>query len=256
MSDLSQEGILLRSHPYSETSRILRFLTPDHGLLSVMARGQRRNLSKGQGGVESFDQVALTISYRERRDLQTLKELKVTRSRHRLGRELLRFSGATLLAEFLLGHALEEESHRLFQVVTDSLDALEKCPGELTPAILLSGGWQILGVTGFTPSLNACAHCGGSLPSQGMLRFSAQHGGLLCAACGEDRRGARLGPGARADLAGLVAGTPSPDLRGARAHLGILEAFALHHLAPSRPFASVALIRNSLHAASVQDEPA
>lgn len=251
MTLLSEEGILLRSHPYSETSRVLRFLTPDHGLLSVMARGLRRRMSKGEGGVETFDQVALVCSFRPERDLHTLRELKVSRSRRRLGRDLVRFSGASLLAELILTHTLQEASPSLHEGVAGALDALESAPSEAVPGIALAAGWRVLAFAGFHPVLDGCVRCGGELPSEGLVRFSAGQGGLLCRRCGSDAPGARMGPGARADLSDLVGGTPPARLRADRAHLGILEAFALHHLAPARPFQSVALLRSALQDSGV-----
>jgi len=246
VSILTEEGILLRSHPYSETSRVLRFLTPDHGLLSVMARGLRRRMSKGEGGVETFDQVTLVCSFRQERDLHTLRELQVTRSRRRLGRDLVRFSGASLLAELILTHTLQEASPDLHAGVAGALDALESAPVQAVPGIALTAGWRILAFAGFHPILDGCVRCGGEIPAEGLIRFSAGQGGLLCPRCGQDAAGARLGPGARADLSDLVQGTPPAGLRGDRAHLAILEAFALHHLAPARAFQSVALLRSAL----------
>jgi recombinational DNA repair protein (RecF pathway) len=47
MAPVGTPAILLRAHAYGETSRILRFLTESHGLLSVMARGVRGKTGKG-----------------------------------------------------------------------------------------------------------------------------------------------------------------------------------------------------------------
>ncbi|HAC04511.1 MAG TPA: DNA repair protein RecO, partial [Gemmatimonadetes bacterium] len=38
MAPVSTPAVLLRSHDYGDSSRILRFYTETHGLLSVMAR--------------------------------------------------------------------------------------------------------------------------------------------------------------------------------------------------------------------------
>ncbi len=247
MSTVQEEGILLRSHPYSESSRVVRILTPERGVLPLMARGLRRRVEKGEGGVDTFDQVRIVYTFRSGRDLQTLTELDVVRSRQGLGRDLVRFAGASLLAEFLLAHALEEGSPALSQEMEGALDLLLDRPLEQVPGVLLSAGWRLLVHLGFAPELGRCVRCGAELDEEApLLRFSAGQGGLLCQGCGGDSAGSRLGPGARNDLRSLLAGRPPEGLRGALVHLALLEVFALNHLAPNRPFQSVALVRAGL----------
>ncbi|MEX2529584.1 MAG: DNA repair protein RecO [Gemmatimonadota bacterium] len=248
MSLLTVEGILLRSHAFSESSRILRFLTPGEGLLSVMARGVRKRSGKGGGGVETFDQASVVCSYRPDRDLHSARDVQVTRSRRGLASHMTRFAGASLVAELVLAHTLQEADPPLFEAVARALDALETAPLDALGGILLSAGWGILSHAGFPPSIDRCASCGAVIPEQGLLGFFEERGGILCGACsaagrqGEPSR-TRLGPGARADLARLVEGDPPVPLRGAASHLGLLERFALHHFGATRPFRSVPLLR-------------
>lgn len=243
MSIVNGEGILLRSHPYSESSRIMRFLTPGYGVLSVVARGVRRDSSRGKRGAETFDDASLVFTYRESRDLHTLRDLQVTRSRRGLARELARFTGASLLAELVLAHTLQEENPALFEGVRWTLDRLEAAPADEVAGAILAGCWTLLAEGGFPPTLDACAACGRGLPESGLLRFDAGRGGLLCARCGEGGSGTRLGPGARGDLTRMVRGEAPAGLRGARVHLELLESFAHHRLETRRGFRAVALLR-------------
>lgn len=257
MSLTQEEGILLRSHAYSETSRVIRVLTPGRGVLPLMARGLRRKVGRGEGAVDTFDQVQIVYSFRPQRDLQTLYEVQVLRSRQGLGSNLLRFAGASLLAEMLLAHALEEGSPTLFVEVCEAMDRLVDVETEGVVGALISGGWRILACLGFAPELGSCVRCGSALETgdtsgEGSLRrFSSLQGGLLCKACGLDTPGSRLGPGARGDLRRLLEGTPPNPLRGAAVHLSLLEAFALSHLAPRSPFRAMDL----LHAALESEAP-
>ncbi|TVR65128.1 MAG: DNA repair protein RecO [Gemmatimonadales bacterium] len=255
MSFSQEEGILLRSHAYSETSRVLRVLTPGRGVLPLMARGLRRKVGRGEGAVDTFDQVQIVYSFRPHRDLQTLTELKVLRSRQALGSDLVRFSGASLLAEMLLVHALEEGSPTLFLEVGRAMDRLVDVESRSVAGVLISAGWRILACLGFAPELDSCVRCGAGLETDdaadgagdgSLLRFSALQGGLLCEACGRNGAGSRLGPGARDDLRRLLAGTPPTPLRGSAVHLSLLEAFALGHLAPNAPFRAMDLLRAAL----------
>jgi DNA repair protein RecO (recombination protein O) len=238
-------GILLRSHPYSESSRILRFLTPDFGIVAVLGKGIARRSASSGGVPETFGEGLLTFSHRADRELHTIREFQKTADATALGRDLRRFLGASLLAELLLAHALQEGDAPLYAWVRSVLIRLATEPADEVPGWILAGGWRTLSLLGFAPELERCAGCGGEIggEGEGFDRFDAAAGGLRCAACAEGSSLPRVGRGARADLAALVRGAPPPRLQGARAHLGLLEAFAHHHLAPGRSFRAFGMLR-------------
>ena len=61
MRQFSTEAIILRRTNYGEADRILNLLTPNHGKLSVIAKGVRRPKSKLAGGLELFAVCNLTV---------------------------------------------------------------------------------------------------------------------------------------------------------------------------------------------------
>jgi DNA repair protein RecO len=54
MKPIRTKAIVLRRTNYGEADRILQLLTPDHGKMSVIAKGVRREKSKLAGGIELF----------------------------------------------------------------------------------------------------------------------------------------------------------------------------------------------------------
>ncbi len=62
MKPIRTKAIVLRRTNYGEADRILQLLTPEHGKVSVMAKGVRREKSKLAGAVELFavSDVSLT----------------------------------------------------------------------------------------------------------------------------------------------------------------------------------------------------
>jgi DNA repair protein RecO (recombination protein O) len=54
------KGIVLSRVDYGEADRILTILTPEHGKLSMMARGVRKSKSKLAGGIELFSVSDIT----------------------------------------------------------------------------------------------------------------------------------------------------------------------------------------------------
>ena len=252
MTIVTCPGILLRSHPYSESSRILRFLTPDLGIVALIARGVRRKGGGGGGTPETFAEGTITFHHRPDRDLHTLRDFERGTGSMALGRDLQRFMGASLLAELILAHALEEEGPELYARFRESLAGMATIPVPELPGWILASCWSTLGLLGFLPELDQCVRCGTSFADQGgaaaagadepLAGFDAAAGGVRCAECAVGAGLPRLGPVARGHLRCLVSGEAPFPLPGARAHLGLLEAFALHHLAPARGFRSFALL--------------
>lgn len=240
------DALLLRSHPYSETSLILRFLTPDLGVMGVMARGVRRGGSKGRSGPGTFDRGRLEVQYRPNRDLQTLRDFHVTEPGRPLGRDVLRFTGASLLAELVLAQPSHDASPELFRAVADALERLRVAEDQAVGGEVLAAGWRIVRLLGYAPRIGTCVRCGRSVPAQGVGRFDHGAGGVRCPACVSEGGGIRIGPRARRDLEALLRDSPPVPLRGPRGHLGILAAFATHHLDLRRPLRTTGVLRDLL----------
>jgi DNA repair protein RecO (recombination protein O) len=55
---IKQSAYVLHSRPYRETSAMVDFFTPDYGLIRCIARGVRKNMSKGQS-LQPFTQYQI-----------------------------------------------------------------------------------------------------------------------------------------------------------------------------------------------------
>src|SRR5687767_5106212 len=99
---VSGPAIILQAFPYSDTSKILRLLTREHGLQSVIAKGAFRPKSRFGGVLEPFTDGIASFMLREVRDLHTLTGFELLRSRQAMGTHLVRFGGASLIAELVL----------------------------------------------------------------------------------------------------------------------------------------------------------
>jgi DNA repair protein RecO len=250
VSAVTLPAVLLRAHPYSESSNVLRFLTPGHGIVAVLARGVRSRSSRGAAPLETFARGELTVDFREGRDLQGFRDFRPGPGEpRRLGRDLLPLSAASYLAELVLAHALEEGHTGLFDRFVEVLERLETAEPGAVPGVFVAGGWGILSDFGFPPEVGNCVECGGPLDdvsTDALARFDVEAGGVRCPGCAPDREGGRLGPGALADLTRLVGGDPPTPLTGAGVHFALLDRFALVHLGLSRVFRSTALVRSAL----------
>ena len=233
VSLVTTPAVLLRSFNYSETSRILRLYTLDLGLVGVMAKGIRKGGGQGRSGLETFSRGDLTLYVRPTRDLQTLKEFAPRRSGKRLGRDVVRFGAASVLAELVLAHAESESSPEVFERLTTGLERLERVEMEEVLVALLNEGWMLVAALGYQPQLDPCVHCGTALTDSDLGRFDFGAGGVRCRACAIEIAGPLIGPGARAQLQALLEGPTDLPITKPKAHLQLLHDFAVYHVSGS-----------------------
>ncbi len=242
MSAVSTPAILLRAHPYSENSKILRFLTRDHGIQGAVAKGVRKSVGKGSGSLSTFSQGTLTLYLKDRRDLQTFKDFAPTHARTGLASHPLRLASASVLAELVLQHAGSEGNPGLFDDLAGGLDMMEESPAETILPRLLSRIWLLVRELGYAPVLEPCVECGGALGERALPRFDFASGGLRCSDCQRGAHGPRLGPGARDQLATFLRGDVPSDLQKARAHLRLASDFITYHISGGTPLRSMEVL--------------
>ena len=230
MAPVGTPAILLRGHDYGDTSRILRFYTRDHGLLSVVARGVRGRSGKGGTSVNSFASGELVAYIKPHGDLHTMKDFTAVTSRAKLSLDILRFAGAACLAELVLSHAEQEPHPELFDTVEAELDRVEAVDREEVAPVILSALWRVTSAFGFAPELEACVHCGKPVSAEELARFDFDAGGIRCESCGAGPVGPRVGPGARRQLVDLLEGRTPADFAHARRHLALVSDFMVHHV--------------------------
>lgn len=250
MAPVGTRAILLRGHAYGETSRILRFYTEGHGLLSVVGRGVRGRSGKGTLTLSTFASGELTAYVRPRRELHTMKDFACARLRSRLGTNVLRFAGASTMAEIVVGHADQEPHPEIFDALEGALDALEEVPDESVASACLSGAWRIVRTFGFSPEVDSCTRCGNALGVEDVGRFDLPAGGMVCPGCAEGTDGPRVGPIARSQLRSLLEGEWDEPITHARQHLTLLSDFVAFHVVP-RPLKSIRFLGDVLPAEEV-----
>lgn len=237
MSTLVTEALVLHAFDYLETSRIIRLMTRDAGVQSVIARGARNSRKRFGSAVDLFAQGTAEIQMRDQRDLQVLLSLDVTRGRPQFARDVGRFTAGSMIAELALRAASDEPTPVLFDAVELALDNLAVATPDQSVGAGLAGAWQIVSALGFTPALDVCANCHADLDPGSTVAFAHTAGGALCPRCGQLAAGARTLPAAarnvlRSWLNSDSESTLSPQ--EARAHQRLLREFFLEHIAGDR----------------------
>ena len=240
---VTTDAIILHAFDYLESSRILRMLTRDAGVRSVVAKGLRKSARRFGGGIDLFTRGTAHLYMRPGRDLDTLGGFEDVRVRIEIASDMSRFTGAAVLAELVLRFAREAEADdRLFEVFVDAVDAVAEAGGSDAVEAVLAGSWRIVAELGFAPAVEGCGECHTPFAPDEPVLFSHPSGGALCQRCGRIARGRLLPPAARAALARWLAGqrlTGIAEGEG-RAHQRLLREFLEEHLTDGRPLRAYA----------------
>jgi DNA repair protein RecO (recombination protein O) len=205
---------VLRKYDYSEHSQILRLFTRGEGMLSVLAKGVKKEKSSFGGALDVFYLGRAAVLRRSRASLEILGSFRVETAFPGLREVLPRFLAACHLAEILSGMVREAEPHTaLFDDTVAGLRALEGAPADRVAPLLVALELGTLKELGFAPSLTRCAHCDAGTDAAAAT-LSVRLGGVLCPACGaEDPGASRPAGGTLAALRTLERSDPPRALR-------------------------------------------
>lgn len=245
---ITTECIVLRSQPYSETSKILRLLTPDHGVRSVIAKGALQPRSRFGGVLEPFARGRASIYLSNNRDLHTLGSFDLTRTGQALGRDLVRFAVASLLVELILRTASEAADPALFAHLSGALDRIETSDAEMLEPRGLAEAWSLIAYLGFAPIVDRCVSCERGLASDEDAHFDYAAGGTRCRDCGGAGAYARtrsLPAHARQALSHFIRGDEVRPERTA-AHWALLSRFLTYHLGDGGPLHSLQFLGDAV----------
>ena len=238
MSLVVTDAIVLHAFDYLESSRILKLVTRDAGVRSVLARGARRSKKRFGSALDLYAQGVAQLQMKAGRELDTLADFDVVRARPQVARDLSRFAGAGAIAELTLRFAGEAGDAGLFEAVESALDSIGAAQPDETRAFTLAGAWRILRELGIAPTVDTCAECHAPVDPTAQAMFSHPAGGTLCERCGHlARTGRRLPPSARNALRRWLSGNEHSLMTAdeGRAHQRLLREFLREHLTEDRP---------------------
>ena len=105
MAPLTTDAVVLHAFDYLESSRILKLVTRDAGVRSVLARGARKSKKRFGAALDLYAQGSAELQAKTGRDLDTLSAFDVTRARPHLASRMSRFTGASMIPELTLRFA-------------------------------------------------------------------------------------------------------------------------------------------------------
>jgi len=150
--DERAQGIVLRVHPLTETSLIIRWLTRDLGRIATVAKGARRPKSPFRGKLDLFYLADLTFHRSRRSELHTLREVSLREPHNFLRKDLGYLQQASYCAA-LVEQVTEIETP--IPVVFDLMESLLHVLVMQSPAphTILAFELKLLGELGLKPDL-------------------------------------------------------------------------------------------------------
>ncbi len=227
-------AIVLSALRYSETSKIVRLATREHGVQSALAKGALRPKSRFGAALQLLSEGQAQYLVKEHRELHVLTAFDLSRLHTGLAADLERYAIASALAEVMIRFAPPDQHPESYDVLSESLTALEGVPAGAVEALGYRVLWRLVSALGFAPSVLACVRDGSVLPVEGSLPFNTSEGGALCGTCAAQIGATQLPPDARSDLLALLdpdAALPVLDARHGSAHRRLLARYVRYHLA-------------------------
>ena len=172
---LKTRGLVLRETEYGEADKLLTVLTPEHGKMTLRARGVRRRSSPLKSSCQLLAYGEFTLF--EYKNRATINEAEALELFPELRNDLELLSLASYFAQVAEDVSQEDSPNpEILSLVLNSLYALGKLA---KPQALVKAAFElrIACLAGYTPDLTGCVQCG----REEAERFDLSAGCLECA---------------------------------------------------------------------------
>ena len=174
---LRTEAIALRIAPFSRTSHVVTWLSPEHGRLTTVVKGACRPKSAFLGQYDLFTTNELLYYRRDHDGLHAIRECTPLAPRHEMRADWQRITTASYFADLAARVAQPaQESSDLCQLLGAALDNL--CRQRPVADAILQFELSLLRQQGILPHFELCPVCHTS--THPWLRFALSAGRACC----------------------------------------------------------------------------
>ena len=174
---LNTKGLVVRVTPYNDTDAILSVLTPNHGKLSVKARGLRRKNSPLIAPCQLLAYADFTLF--EYRNLFTINEAHSIELFSSLRKDLQKLALGSYFAQ--AAETMSQEDLPNPELLSLTLNCLYGLSKLAVPELMVKAVFELRSacLSGYAPDLYGCYRCGCDTPD----RFDISEGRLECSTC-------------------------------------------------------------------------
>lgn len=192
----STPAFVLKSFDLRETSKIATFFTRDHGKVSGVLKGIRKDPKKF-GSTLSPLSLNHIVFYKKRHvELHLVGQCDLIDDFGLWRGDLKSFGYAAHVSDLVDALMPLEDAHRsVFDLIFDFLNTLSEARSDMRPVFQI----KILSLSGFKPHFDSCLQCDTRIGKEAY--FSRARGGLLCGRCvSGDRQAQTVLPGSIATI--------------------------------------------------------
>lgn len=168
------DAIVIASHDYKESSKIIRVFTRKLGRISIFARGAKRAKSSLHNVSSLFSCSSMVLM--KKGNLYYIKEATIKNANLALREDIKSIYSAQLCMELVDKTLLEGQVNEdIYDMVEKFLECLPACKNKtrLLSMFLI----KFISMLGYRPHISSCSICG---KIEGQMGFSYQYGGLVC----------------------------------------------------------------------------
>jgi DNA repair protein RecO (recombination protein O) len=192
MSIKESEALVIKSYNLSEADRIVVFFTRKHGIVRGVAKGAKRLHSRFGSTLEPFSTVNLTYFQKEDRELVSIQNVELQRSRFDVASDPVFLETYSYIADLLTAFALPEDAdEKLYRMISACLSA--DVAGDDLETVRLYFELWLLRLSGLLPDWTRCENCGRDIDTRrnAYLMTSFQ---LRCSECRQRHTFAEISP--------------------------------------------------------------
>lgn len=183
MKVVKTEGIVVGETNYSESSKILKILTKDYGLISVISKGCRNIKSKLRGVSNKLVYGEFNIYYKEN-GISTLINVDVIDTLRNIMLDINKISYVSYildLTEQIFKEVTLEQANEIYMLL---ISIIKKINENYDEAILVNiYELKLLDFLGIKPNIDQCSICGST---KNIVTISSSSGGYVCQNCYQD----------------------------------------------------------------------
>lgn len=177
MESIKVEGIVLGETNYSESSKILRVITREYGIISIMSKGCRNIKSKYRGVSSKLAYANFVINYKKD-GISTLTDADTIDTLRNIVTDIENISYMSYLLDLTEQVYKHSKSNKIYPILVAIVKKINEGYDPSVLAIIYE--LKLLAFLGINPNVDSCSICGNT---KNILTISVKDGGFVCNNC-------------------------------------------------------------------------
>lgn len=177
MESTRVEGIVLGETNYSESSKILRVITKEYGIISIMSKGCRSIKSKLRGVSSKLSYANFYINYKKD-GISTLTDADTIDTLKNIITDIKKISYVSYLLDLTEQVYKHSKSNEIYPILISIIKKINEEYDEEVLSIIYE--LKLLQFLGISPNIDSCSICGNT---KNILTISVKDGGFICQNC-------------------------------------------------------------------------